>query len=301
MNTNDMPDVWINGEFVPFDNASIHPLCHSLQRGSTLFESMDCCKTHMGTPAIFRMREHLERFSRSADIIGCELPYTVDELSEAIVETVKRSGLTDCTIRPLAIYDMPEFDVFPQNTHVSVILGVAESHDPPETLDLKISSFRKIDTRSMPVKAKVSGNYINPMLAKHEAILEGYDDAALLDSEEYVAEGTTASIFIVESGKLVTAPDDTVLLGITRDSVITVAGALEIPLALERYDVARLKNADEVILCSSGKYVAPVTKIDRTIIGDGGMGPVTKQLQDYYMDIITGRNERFRNWLTYVK
>ena len=294
------PDIWINGQFVPWAEACVHPFCHGLQRGSVLFESLDCNEAVNDRAAIFRLKEHMERFNNSASIIGIPLGYTIGELMDAVVATVARSGLKSCIIRPLAFYSDIVMDVFPGDSAVSVIIGLGEDHVPPESYRVTLSRFRKIDDSCMPVKAKVSGNYINPMLAKTEALRAGFDDAILIDKNGYVAEGTTSNIFIVENGRLFTAPKDSILLGITRDTILAISQTLGIDTVCEKFDESRLKNADEVILCSSGKELTPVIRIDDTDIGDGKPGNIARRLGTYYREIIEGRVHEFEKWLTYV-
>ena len=294
------PDLWINGQFTPWDNASVHPLCHSLQRGSTLFESIDCKQAADGRPAIFRLIDHIIRLENSAQIVGMKLPYSVDEICDATAATVARSGLKSCTIRPLAFYADPVFDVYPGDIPVTVVIGIGFSHPSPDQLNVKIAGMRKIDSLSMPLKAKVSGNYIGPMIAKTDAIRSGFDDALILDHEGFVAEGTTANIFIVENGSLVTAPDDVILPGITRDTVTVIADHIGIPVVRDTFTPDRLFAAEEVILCSSGKKVVPIVRVDERVIGDGSAGPITRKLRAFYHDVITGLVPEFVRWLTYV-
>lgn len=294
------PDIWINGAFVPWDKASIHPLCHSLQRGATLFESIDCKQASNGKAAIFRLRDHMIRFENSADIIGMKLPYDLDALVGAVVDTVARSGLTGCTIRPLALYADVVMEVYPGDKPVTVIVGLGDASVLSKPLAVKVGTIRKIDQLSMPVKAKVSANYIGPMMAKTEAVREGFDDTIILDREGYVAEGSTSNIFIVENGALITAPEDSILPGITRDTIFAVADSTGVKTRFDRFKPERLRNADEVILSSSGKGVAPIVRVDDTVIGDGVPGPVAKKLGDFYMDVVTGNVPEFEHWLTYV-
>jgi branched-chain amino acid aminotransferase len=292
------PDIWLNGIFVPWEDASIHPLCFSMQRGATVFESIDCNEHAESNAALFRSRDHFLRFDNSARIIGMSLPYSVDELCDAATATVARSGLKHVVIRPIAYYDAPVMQVYPEDSPVSVAIGVTAAHTAPETMNVTIAGLRKIDSTSMPVKAKVSANYIGPMIAKQNAIRDGFDDAVILDRDGFVAEGTTANIFIVEDGTLVTAPDDTILPGITRDSITRLAERLDIPVRRDMFTPDRLLAADEVIICSSGRGVTAAVRIEDTVIGDGGPGPVTKQLRTLYRRVVTGREPDFAEWLT---
>ena len=294
------PDIWIDGQFVPWDKAHLHPLCHSLQRGSTVFESIDCIETDNGHAAIFRLRDHMVRFENSARLIGMPLKYSVEELIQAVIETVAKSGIRTCTIRPLALYADPVFDVYPGESKVSVVIGLGEKSVIKESIKMKISRLRKIESTSMPIKAKVSGNYISPLIAKSEAIREGFDDSIILDRNGNVAEGSTSNIFIVENGTLITAPGERILEGITRDSIIAISEKIGTGLNLELYSAELLKAADEVFMCSSGNGVMPVIQVDNKTIGNGKPGPVTARLRSYYVDITMGRVSEFEFWLTYI-
>jgi branched-chain amino acid aminotransferase len=294
------PDIWIDGEFLPWDKVSVHPFCHSLQRGATLFESIDCLEAGNGRAAIFRLKEHILRFLNSSEIIGIPLKYSADELFRAVVDTVARSGLKACTIRPLAYYSDPVFDIYPGTSKVSVAIGLGERRPHKDSLIMNISGLKKIDSRSMPIKAKVSGNYIAPMMAKSDAVRDGFDDTIILDHDGYVAEGATSNIFIVENGGLVTAPGEKILQGITRDTIIDLSKKLDIRSSLELFLPERLKKADEVFMCSSGMGVVPVTRVDDTEINGGLPGTVTSRLRTYYRDITTGKIPEFESWLTYI-
>jgi len=294
------PDIWMNGQFVPWDEASIHPFCHGLQRGAVLFESLDCNETIHGKAAIFRLREHMVRFENSANIVGMQLDYDVESLMQAVIDTVEHSKMKSCIIRPLAFYSDPVMDVYPGDASLTVAIGLDEAHEPPESYRVTISRFSKISDTCMPVKAKVSGNYISPMISKSEAIRAGFNDAILLDKNGNVAEGTTSNIFIVENGRLFTAPEDAILLGITRDTIIEMARKLNIGIVMDTFDVNRLKHADEVILCSSGKELTPIIQIDEAVIGEGVPGKTALRLKSYYKEIIEGRVPEFEKWLTCV-
>ena len=300
MENHSKPDIWMNGQFVPWDQACVHPFCHGLQRGAVLFESLDCNETIHGQAAIFRLRDHMLRFENSARIVGMQLDYDLESLMQAVIDTVAHSTMKSCIIRPLAFYSDPVMDVYPGDASLTVAIGLDEAHEPPESYRVTISRFSKISNSCMPVKAKVSGNYINPMISKSEAIRAGFNDAILLDKNGNVAEGTTSNIFIVENGRLFTAPEDAILLGITRDTIIEMARKLDIVIVMDTFDVNRLKNADEVILCSSGKELTPIIQIDEAVIGKGVPGETALRLKSHYKEIIEGRVPEFEKWLTRV-
>ncbi len=294
------PDIWINGQFVPWNKAHIHPLCHSLQRGATLFESIDCVKAENGNAAIFRLNDHMQRFENSSRIIGMPLEYSIEELTDAVIKTVERSGLKSCTIRPLAIYSDPVMDIYPGDSKISVIIGIGEKNNIKEFIKMKISRLRKIDSDSMPVKAKVSGNYIGPLIAKSEAIRDGFDDTIILDRDGFVAEGSTSNFFIIENGTLITAPDDKILQGITRNTIMVLSEKLGVNLVQAQFSPERFKTAEEAFISSSGNGVLPVIQVDNVKISNGKVGTITRRLRSYYIDVIMGRVPEFNKWLTYI-
>ena len=294
------PDIWMDGEFVPWDKAFIHPLSHSLQRGATLFESIDCVEAANGHAAVLRLSDHLIRFEDSSRLTVIPLPYNVEELEKAVIATVARSGMHECTIRPLAFYTNIVFDIYPGDSKVSVVIGLGERHEYIDSIKMKISRMRKIDNASMPIKAKVSGNYISPMIAKSEAIKEGFDDAIILDSDGFVAEGSTSNIFIVENGMCITSPDSKIMEGITRNTVMILSEKLGINIIKEQFSPERLTSAGEVFMCSSGMGVTPVTQVDNMKIGSGKPGKITMRLRSHYIDVTTGKVPEFSNWLTYI-
>ena len=295
------PDIWMDGAFVAWDNACIHPLGHSMQRGATLFESIDCLEGVNHRPVIFRLADHMTRFLNSAQIVGMPLGYSREELMRAAIETVARSGMKSCTIRPIAFYPDPEFDIYPGAApRVSVVIGIAKKKPPKEHLRLTISGFRKIDSASMPVKAKVSGNYISPLMAKTEAIRAGFDDTILLDREGFVAEGTTANIFMIANGTIMTSPGDKILMGITRSTIMTLCKRAGLPFEETFFPPEQLKAADQVFESSSGIGVLPVIQIDDRIIGNGAPGPETVRLRTLYREVVTGAAPDRDGWLTIV-
>lgn len=279
----------------------MHPLAHSMQRGATLFESIDCMASEQGVPIIFRLHDHMLRFENSARIVGMALPYPIEVLEAAVRETVTRGGLLNCTIRPLAYYADPVFDIYPGKQPVTVLIGLAEKKPHADAYRVQISRLRKIDELSMPVKAKVSGNYIAPMIAKSEALAAGFDDTVMLDRDGFVAECATANIFMVEEGHIFTAPGDRILQGITRNTVMQIAASRGIELLQKPFTPERMKSAAEVFMSSSGLGVMPVVMVDDAPIGDGRPGPVTRLLHDAFLDVATGRDPRFEHWLTYIR
>lgn len=295
------PDIWVNGKLMKWEDATVHVLCHSLQRGSTIFESLDCNQSVSGQPAIFRLSDHMKRFLNSAEIIRMPIPYTLDELNNGVVETVRASGMTDCIIRPLAFCPDVVMEVYPGDSPaIHVVVGLAESKKPPRSIRLKLSPFRKMDMRSMPIKSKVSANYITPMMAKADAIRSGFDDAILLDGDGNVAECPTGNIFIVKNRTPITTPSTKILAGITRNSAMTIACDSGFDVCEETFSSEELKAADEVFYVSSGLGIMPVRAVDETIFDDGKVGPVTNEIMGIYNDAARGKIEKYLNWLTFV-
>ena len=293
------PQVWIDGEFVDWERATVHVLSHSLQRGSTVFESLSCEDTPKG-PGIFRLDAHVDRFLRSARLTRMDMPFSRSELIDATKETVRRSGLSRCCIRPLAYYVGEEVEVVPKHSIVQVIIAAAAPIKVPDMFRAKVSSFRKLHPDTVPVAAKVAGNYLSAMLAKLEAIEEGFDEAILLDCAGNVAEGPTDSLFIVKDGVVKTAPLGTVLAGITRDSVMCIARGMGYNVEQITMPAADLYDADELFITSTGVGVVPVVQVDDQQIGGGQPGQISQVLRQAYSDAAGGRSPEYDAWLAYV-
>jgi branched-chain amino acid aminotransferase len=293
------PPVWVDGEFVDWEDATVHVLSHSLQRGSTVFESLSCQDTPNG-PAIFRLDAHVDRFLQSGRLTGMSIPFSRDELIEATKETVRCSGLSRCCVRPLAYYVGEEIEVVPKHSTVQVIIAVASPIKVPDTLRAKISSFRKLHPDTVPVAAKVAANYLCAMLAKREALENGFDEAILLDCGGNVAEGPTDSLFVVKDGVVKTAPLGTVLAGITRDSVMCIARDMGYPVQEITMPAADLYDADELFITSTGVGVVPVVQLDESEIGGGQPGRIGQVLRQSHSDAACGKSPQYDAWLAYV-
>jgi branched-chain amino acid aminotransferase len=292
--------IWVDGKFVDHDEAKVHVLSHSLQRGSTIFESIASHKTNEGA-CIFRLREHVERFFNSAKLIGMELPISKEDLEFAIKETVKVNGIEECSIRPLAFYPEEEATCVPHNEKVRVIIGIFAPLEKKGSVKVMISSFRKLHPNTIPIKAKVSSNYLTSMLASKEARRNGFDEALMLDYEGYIAECSTRNIFMVKNNVIRTPSGERILEGITRDSVIRMAKNLGYEVEEGKLRREDLYKANEVFITSSLVDILPVSQIDDEIIGNGKPGEITKRLRDEFSEIVHGRNEKYREWVTFVK
>ena len=298
--------IWMNGNLVPFKDAKVHVLTHALHYSTAVFEGLRCYSTEKG-PAIFRLGEHVDRLFNSAKMYSMEMPYSKDEITEAIIQTVRKSGLHECYIRPIAYYGYGEMGLTPTKNKVDVSIAcwewnMGESAAGKFTgAKCKVSSWVRMDSRVQPVKAKAASNYANAALARLEAIDGGYDEAIMLNRDGKVTEGSAENIFLVRGGSILTPPSGSgILEGITRDSVIQIIQAGGGRVAEREIDREDLYTADEVFMVGTAAEVKSVALIDRVRIGDGQMGSQTRRLQKAYIDAATGRNEKFLTWLKYI-
>ncbi len=298
--------IWMNGKLVPFKDAKVHVLTHALHYSTSIFEGIRCYDTPRGS-AIFRLEEHVDRLFKSAKLYSMKMEYSKKEISDAIIKTVKASGLKECYIRPLAYYGYGTMGLTPTANRVDVSIAcwewkMGESKAGKFSgAKCKISSWVKIDSRSQPMQAKAASNYANAALARVEALEDGYDEAIMLNSQGKVSEGSAENIFVVKEGMIQTPPlTANILEGITRDSIIQIIeenGGFVNEKDLERDD---LYSADEVFMTGTAAEVKSVAQIDRVKIGNGKIGRVTKALQKSFMDVAMGKDERFLPWLTYI-
>ena len=299
--------IWMNGDFVPWDEAQVHVLTHALHYGTGVFEGIRAYETERG-PAIFRHHEHLERLRRSAALYYMELPYQLEKLREATHELIVRNGLSSCYIRPLVYRGHGPMGLDPLSNPVEVSIAVWEwgsylgDEAKSRGVRAKVSSWRRISPDSLIPHAKASGQYLNSVLAKIEVSHAGYEEAILLDDHGHVCEGTAENIFVVQDGRIVTPPQTASILdGISRRSIIQIARDLGFEV-VER-DVARaeLTLADEVFMTGTGAELTPVREIDGHPIGGGEVGPITREVQRVFDDALCGRAERYREWLDVVE
>jgi branched-chain amino acid aminotransferase len=295
--------IWMNGEFVAWEDAKVHVLTHGLHYGTGVFEGIRCYDTEIG-PAIFRHREHLQRLLRSAELYYMPMPYDVDALRAATHELIGRNGLRSCYIRPIAFRGYGQMGLNPLEAPVDVTIAVWEwgaylgEEGKRSGIRAKVASWRRISPESLIPTAKASGQYLNSVLAKIESQKAGYEEAILLDDHGRVCEGTGENIFVVWEGRIVTPPAaSSILDGITRKSAIQIARDLGIEL-IER-DIARaeLYLADEVFMTGTAAELVPVREIDDHTIGDGTPGTLTRAVQTAFEDALAGRAERYREWL----
>ncbi|PXF27623.1 MAG: branched chain amino acid aminotransferase [Thaumarchaeota archaeon] len=298
--------IWMNGKFVPFKDANVHVLTHALHYSTAVFEGIRCYNTPNGS-AIFRLTEHVDRLFNSAKLYGMKMRYTKKQITDAIIRTVKASGLKDCYIRPIAYYGYGTMGLTPTLNKVDVSIScwewkMGESKAGKFSgAKCKISKWVRIDSRSQPMQAKSAANYSNAALARVEALKSGYDEAIMLNSSGKVAEGSAENIFIIKSGIIKTPPlNADILNGITRDSVIRLIKVNGIKLVEKNITVKELFKADEIFMTGTAAEVKSVSKINKTLIGNGKMGKITKTLQKSFMDAAMGKDQRFTSWLQYI-
>jgi len=298
--------IWMNGKLVPFKDAKVHVLTHALHYSTSIFEGIRCYDTPEGS-AIFRLPEHVERFFNSAKMYSMKMPYSKKKISDAIVKTVKASKLKQCYIRPLAYYGYGTMGLTPTNNKVDVSIScwewkMGESKAGKFSgAKCKISKWIRIDSKSQPMQAKSAANYSNAALARMEALNAGYDEAIMLNNKGHVAEGSAENIFVVKNGKITTPPlDADILNGITRDSAIRLLKSNKKKVIEKNLRINDLFKADEIFMTGTAAEVKSVTRVDRTKIGDGKMGKITKELQDSFMDVVMGKNKKFHSWLKFI-
>lgn len=297
--------IWMNGKLVNWADANIHILTHTLHYGLGIFEGIRCYKTSKGS-AIFRLQEHIDRLFDSSRIFQVEIPYTPEEISKAIIETVKVNKLPGCYIRPIVYIGDGAMGIYPKDNPIKVAIAVwpwgayLGEEGIKNGIRVKISSFTRHHVNVTMTKSKTCGNYVNSLLAKKEAISCGYDEALLLDIHGYVSEGSGQNIFIVRKGVLKTAPLPSVLEGITRNSVIEMAQNEGIKVIEENFTRDELYISDEAFLTGTASEITPIREVDGRIIGKGKPGPVTKKLQDLFFTIVSGRDKAYKLWLTYI-
>ena len=297
--------IWFNGELVPFEKATIHVLSHVVHYGSSVFEGIRCYDTERG-PAIFRLREHMQRLIDSAKIHRMEVPYDLDALCEACVDTVAESGLKACYLRPLVFRGHGPMGVNPLKNPVETVVAVWEwgKYLGPEALeqgvDVQVSSWSRNAPNTTPSLAKAGANYLNASLIKMEAIKNGYSEGIALSVDGLLSEGSGENLFIVKSGKLYTPPTGlSVLPGITRDTIITLARERGYTIEEKLIPREALYIADELFFTGTAAEVTPIRSVDQITVGAGRRGPITEELQAAYLDAVEGRSEH-DEWLTFV-
>src|SRR3954454_6668356 len=296
--------IWLNGRFINWDDATLHVMSHVVNYGSSMFEGIRCY-SHSAGPAIFRAHEHMQRLIDSSKIYRIEVPFTREELVNAMVEVVAANKVWPCYLRPLVLRGYGEAGVNPFGSPVEVYianypwgkyLGKAD-----EGVDVCVSSWSRIAPNTLPTMAKSGANYMNSQLIKMEAISNGYVEGIALDINGMVSEGSGENLFLVRNGKLITAPlGNSVLPGITRDSVLQIAKDLNLTVMEQMIPREMLYISDEVFFTGTAAEITPIRSVDRVKVGDGEVGPVTKAIQKEFFGIVEGRMADRHNWFTPV-
>lgn len=297
--------IWMDGALVPWRDAKVHVLTHTLHYGMGAFEGVRAYKTDKGT-AIFRLHEHTERLFRSAHILGMPMPFDKETIDEATMAAVRDNHLDSAYIRPMCFYGSEGMGLRADNLKVHVMIAAWEwgaylgSDGIEKGIRVKTSSFSRHHVNVTMCRAKANGNYINSMLALNEALRDGYDEALLLDTNGYVMEGSGENVFIVRDGVLYTPDLTSALDGITRDTVIRLAAELGISVRERRITRDEIYIADEAFFSGTAAEVTPIRELDGRRIGGGSRGPITQRLQGLYFDQVHGRREQHPEWLTLV-
>jgi len=298
--------IWMNRKFVKWDDAKIHILTHTLHYGTGIFEGIRCYNTIMG-PAVFRLKDHMKRLENSARLIGIDMPYSASELVRATKELVKKNKLREGYIRPIVYYGYGKMGLDPRGAPVEVAIAMwpwgkyLGEESIAKGVRCKISKWRRIDPRTLPTAAKVCGHYINSMLAHNDAANDKYDEAILLNTKNYLAEGPGENIFIVKNKILLTPPLSAgILPGITRKSVIQIARDEKIRAKEINISKRMLYSADEAFFTGTAAEITPISEIDGKKIGTGKRGPITERIQKIFFDIVKGKNKRYLSWLDFV-
>tara|TARA_B110000116_G_scaffold258312_1_gene259331 strand:+ start:1 stop:891 length:891 start_codon:yes stop_codon:yes gene_type:complete len=296
----------MNGKLVPFKNAKVHVLTHALHYSTSIFEGIRCYDTPEGS-AIFRLPEHVDRFFNSAKMYSMKMLYSKKKINDGIINTVRANKLKQCYIRPLAYYGYGTMGLTPTNNKVDVSIScwewkMGESKAGKYSgAKCKISKWIRIDSKSQPMQAKSAANYSNAALARMEALNSGYDEAIMLNNNGNVAEGSAENIFVLKNGKITTPPlDADILNGITRDSIIKLLKSNGRKVIEKNISINNLLSADEIFMTGTAAEVKSVTRVNRSKIATGKIGPVTKELQESFMDVVMGKDKRFLKWLKFL-
>jgi branched-chain amino acid aminotransferase len=297
--------VWQDGELLPWDEATLHSSAFGLHYGTGVFEGIRCYETADG-PAIFRLKEHMDRLYASAAVYQLDIPQTQEVLSEAICETIRRNEFKSCYIRPTVYFDSGSLgirSVCPVGVNILTWewpndFGAEKLH---KGMRVTVSPYKKFHSSMIPTTAKATGNYLNSILAVREAASRGYDEAILLDMHGNLAEGAVENIFLVKNGRLLTNDQNSsILMGITRASAIQIARDLGYEIEIRALKLDELLHADEAFLTGTAIEITPIREVDGQAIGAGARGPITEAIQKTFFDAVAGRRPEYRHWLSSV-
>ncbi len=299
--------VWKNGELIKFEDATVHVLTHALHYGSGWFEGIRCYETARG-PAVFRLREHMERLVASCKIFRADLPFSVEEMCQAAIDTIGANEYNECYVRPIVFRGFGSVGVNPLNNPIEsfIIVWPWGKYLGPEAhelgVDTCVSTWRRLAPSGFPASAKATGTYLNSQLIKMEAVLGGFAEGIALDESGHLAEGSGENLFLVNDGVVLTPPRiSSILPGITRSTILTLAEEMGIPVRRKRLPRAMLYTCDEAFFTGTAAEVTPIRSVDRIPVGEGKPGPITRRLMEAYMDVVCGRRPDHHGWLTYCQ
>lgn len=298
--------IWRNGQWINWDEATLHVISHVVSYGSAVFEGIRCYDTQQG-PAIFRLREHMQRLINSARIYRMELPYSVDDFCSTATELVRANKIGACYVKPIVLRGYGEAGVNPLNSPIDVYMACWPwgAYLGPEALskgvDVGVSSWTRIAPNTLPAMSKAAANYMNSQLIRMEAAFNGYSEGIALDESGYLSEGSGMNLFLVQQGTLLTPPlSSSILPGITRDAIIALAHDLGIPVREQVLPRESLYIADEVFFVGTAVEVTPIRSVDHIQVGKGVAGPITRRIQEEFFAVTTGKKADVHNWLTPV-
>ncbi len=296
-----MKCAWMDGRIVPWKKAQVPLLTHSLHYGSAVFEGIRAYESKRGA-AIFRLNDHIDRLISSAHAFGMKIGFSKKQICDAIVKVVLKNKMKGCYIRPIVYYGdgYLGFDMRKKKTHIAIAALPWVKYTAKKAVRVKISSYRKISPRAIPIEAKVSGIYVNSIMALRDAQDAGFESAILLDENGFVSEGPTENLLMVKKGKVVVPKRGTSLQSITKDSLLKIAVDRGITVIEKRITTTELKRADELFFAGTGSEITPIVAVDGKKIGNGNVGPITTLLEKIYDDVIHGRDKRYGGWLTYT-
>lgn len=292
--------IWLDGKMVPWEQATVHIMTHTLHYGSGAFEGIRCYATK-NRPAIFRLSEHVDRLLNSFSCFETTFPWTKSILEQAIIDTVKANGLSNCYIRPLIFFGAESILLSPKNlsVHCAIIAIDMDKYLGKEAISVGISSIKRISPSAVPIHNKINGFYVNSIFAFQEVKNRGFDEALLLDQKGNISEGSVANIFFVIDGILKTPPSESILPGITRASVMDIAKKLGIPTSEEIITLQDMNNATEAFFTGTASEITPIKLIDQKQF-DQSPGKVTQAIKEMYKSIALGNNNDFKFWLTFI-
>ncbi|HEV3141908.1 MAG TPA: branched-chain amino acid transaminase [Vicinamibacterales bacterium] len=297
--------IWFNGRLIPWNDAKVHVLAHGLHYGTGVFEGLRCYPTADG-PAVFRLDAHIERFFKSAELYDLPIPYSAEALTDATLELIRANKLESAYIRPIAFFDAATLSVWTKECPVTVAIAAFPTGSYHATaadgVRVTVSPIRKFDNSAMPAWAKACGQYINSARAVNEAQRRGFDEALLLNSRGEIAEGSGENLFVIRGGEIVTNDmDASILMGVTRASILDIARDLGIPTRVAPMSVEDVLAADELFFSGTAVEVTAIREIDGRVIGDGKPGPITRRIQETFNRVVRGEVPQYRRWLAFAR